>query len=145
MGPQNQAGVRGANPILIQAIEHLPTVTKAAPPPQNPQMWKICQEASRKSKVMSPHSKRLPNQNLQTNLASFQTQTAILNLEWKKEKSLANRRGFSRGPGADLSFFSLVGMGHLRGLPGWQAPPFFQNKCHPDRSAATTLSSGAPN
>jgi hypothetical protein len=44
-------------------------------------MWKICQEVSQKSKVMTPDLSGLTRQNTQTNLAAFQAQFGILNLE----------------------------------------------------------------
>jgi hypothetical protein len=46
--------------------------------PQNPQIWKICQEAIPKSKVMTPHNMPLTSLYLQRYLADLLSQPAIL-------------------------------------------------------------------
>jgi hypothetical protein len=47
---------------------------------QNPQMWKICQAPTPKSKVTNPHSTPLTSQLTQRKLAVFSPEPAILNL-----------------------------------------------------------------
>jgi hypothetical protein len=50
-------------------------------------MWKICQEASLKTKVMTHDSKGLPRQNAQRSLAWFPSPSGILIIEGKEEKA----------------------------------------------------------
>jgi hypothetical protein len=51
----------------------------------------FCQEARPKTKVMTHENNELPRQNTQRNLAHFDAPFGILNIEWKKRKSLAAR------------------------------------------------------
>lgn len=65
--------------------------------PQDPQMWKFCQEKSPKPKVITQHCRRLIHRLTRTKLAVFSAITGILKIEGNSQKK-ARWRGFPSRP-----------------------------------------------
>jgi hypothetical protein len=72
------AGLRPAQALPLSAPVTLLPYRYPTPNPPTGQMWKICQELSPKTKVMSKQTKRLPRQNTPTKLERLYTPFGIL-------------------------------------------------------------------